>query len=239
MPQNSYSRATISSYSWNFGDESDTQTGQSVDHTFLAAGSYTVTLTVTDSLNQTDTFSQKVQVKASNSPPFFTHPGEIISIHQGETTVLDLMPAKDIDQNSLTYTLVTAPSRGTLSGCLTGTADRTCDYLPDTTSTENVQFTYKANDGSLDSDEVFTVFLDIKVARSPIIQVSLGDQHTCVLFQNKKVTCWGRNQRGQLGLNHNTPIGNFEVPLFRDYAHTGDQRICKFRGRGASNFFWR
>ena len=71
------------------------------------------------------------------------------------------------------------------------------------------------------------VFLDIKVARSPIIQVSLGGQHTCVLFQNKKVTYWGRNHIGQLGLSHNTntPIGKFEVPLLRDYARTGDQEF--------------
>ena len=143
------------------------------------------------------------------------------------------MPANDKDPNTnLTYTLVTAPSRGTLSGCLNGTADITCDYLPDTTSTGNVQFTYKANDGGLDSEEVFTVFLDIKVARSPIMQISLGGQHTCVLFKNKKVTCWGRNQRGQLGLNHTIPIGNFEVPLFRDYAHTGDQEFVNL-GEGA------
>src|SRR5581483_1112016 len=39
---------TISSYAWNFGDNSSS-TSASPSHTYAAAGTYTVTLTVTDS----------------------------------------------------------------------------------------------------------------------------------------------------------------------------------------------
>ena len=229
----SYSSAPISRYSWNFGDGSSQSSGQIVSHTFQGSGSYRVILTITDSLGQTDTFSEQVRVKMPNSPPFFTHPREFFAVHQGETASLELMPAKDNDQNTnLTYTLVNAPSRGTLSNCLQGSADLVCDYLPDSSSMENVQFTYKANDGSLDSWEFFTVFLDIKVPRSPMIQISAGDQHVCVLFQNKKVSCWGYNGHGQLGLGHTTSLGSNEFPLFRDFVHMGDQESVGL-GEGA------
>jgi PKD repeat protein len=43
--------ATISSYSWSFGDNT-TGSGQSPSHTYTAAGTYTVTLTATDSSSQ-------------------------------------------------------------------------------------------------------------------------------------------------------------------------------------------
>ena len=41
--------ATITSYTWNFGDNTTPGTGQSTTHTYASAGSFTLTLTVTDS----------------------------------------------------------------------------------------------------------------------------------------------------------------------------------------------
>ncbi|HUB89714.1 MAG TPA: protease pro-enzyme activation domain-containing protein [Dyella sp.] len=56
--------ATISSYAWNFGDNS-TSTSASPSHTYAAAGTYTVTLTVTDSTGATNTKSASVTVSSS------------------------------------------------------------------------------------------------------------------------------------------------------------------------------
>ncbi len=55
---------SIASYSWNFGDGSATGTGVAPSHIYAAAGTYAVTLTVTDSFGQTASVSRSVVVAA-------------------------------------------------------------------------------------------------------------------------------------------------------------------------------
>ncbi|MBN9155506.1 MAG: PKD domain-containing protein [Microbacterium sp.] len=55
--------ATLS-YSWNWGDGSAASTGVTAGHVYAAGGTYTVTLTATDSLGGTATVSQSVTVAA-------------------------------------------------------------------------------------------------------------------------------------------------------------------------------
>jgi len=58
----------IVSYEWDFGDNT-TATGAVVAHTYTAVGNYTVTLTVTDEANQTDTDTVLVEVVPDTQPP--------------------------------------------------------------------------------------------------------------------------------------------------------------------------
>ena len=56
-------------YSWNFGDGSQSGTGPSVEHTFNQAGTFNVTLTVTDRGGNKETFAQPVQVLGPTGQP--------------------------------------------------------------------------------------------------------------------------------------------------------------------------
>ncbi len=59
---------TIVSYAWDFGDGA-TGTGETTTHAYSTAGTYTVTLTVTDDEGATGTDTASVIVTALNEPP--------------------------------------------------------------------------------------------------------------------------------------------------------------------------
>jgi PKD repeat protein len=70
--------ASISSYGWNFGDGSAAGGGVVAQHSYSNAGTYLVTLTVTDSLGLTQTISHQVTVALAPTAAFTTspnHPG--------------------------------------------------------------------------------------------------------------------------------------------------------------------
>jgi PKD repeat protein len=66
--------ATITSYSWDFGDSTAPGTGATPSHTYAADGTYTVKLTVTDSNSLTNSVSHDVTIANAPPPP---PPGDI------------------------------------------------------------------------------------------------------------------------------------------------------------------
>jgi len=95
----------VASYSWNFGDGSAPATGVNPSHTYSAAGTYRVTLTVTDALAASSSLTRAVSVTA---PP--TTPGALVS----------LPPARILDTRIGQGASGPVPSTGTISVQVTG-----------------------------------------------------------------------------------------------------------------------
>ncbi len=65
--QSSDPDGTIASYNWNFGDGTAKETGSEVEHTYTGAGTYTITLEVTDDKGATADTTQ--QIISNVAPP--------------------------------------------------------------------------------------------------------------------------------------------------------------------------
>ena len=72
------SDGTITGYAWDFGD-GETATGVAPGHTYEEAGTYEVTLTVTDNQGATDIATLEVEVTAPVDPPPNADPVAVIS----------------------------------------------------------------------------------------------------------------------------------------------------------------
>jgi PKD repeat protein len=131
---------TIASYSWDYGDNTATGTGVSASHTYAAAGTYTVTLAVTDNQGATNSTSQPVTVVVPNQLPVasFTATGGVL------TASVDGSASSDPDGSIASYTWDFGDNTATGTGV-------TASHTYATGGTYTVTLTVTDNSGATNS----------------------------------------------------------------------------------------
>lgn len=100
----------ISRYVWTWGDGTDASSGVSVQHTYALAGRYTITLTVFDAANVSDSTSKTVNLTGTTPGPGGGNraptPSLIISPSEGfvdDEFTMDARASKDLDGDPMTF----------------------------------------------------------------------------------------------------------------------------------------
>lgn len=146
-------------------------------------GSTTFTYKVNDGTLDSTLATVTVNVSSENDPPVMGS-DQTFATNEDTALALTLNAATDVDlpAQTLSYKLITQPTKGTLSGCidnLTYTTGRNCTYTPFADVNGTDTFTFRSNDGLTDSTEVETVTINI----API-----NDAPTLTATQNVSTT---------------------------------------------------
>ena len=95
-------------------------------------------------------YSTTLTVASLNNPPVTA---ALSATTSEETAVsMTLGPSTDLDGDTLSFTVIASPTKGALSGCGVSGTDYVCTYTPSLNQTGTDSFTFKSNDGTVDSN---------------------------------------------------------------------------------------
>lgn len=126
-------------------------------------GNVTFTYEVSDGTLTSSLATVTITVSGENDAPVVAA-NQSLSTNEDTALNFTISNATDVDGDPLGYKIISSPSKGTLSNCITTTAygtDLTCTYTPGANATGTDSFTYRANDGSADSATVATITINI------------------------------------------------------------------------------
>ncbi|MCP4214721.1 MAG: PKD domain-containing protein [bacterium] len=113
---------TIASWAWNFGD-GNTSTAQNPVHTYAAAGTFTVSLTVTDNKGLSDSTNQNVTV--TSGPEVYVYSISTSANKAGRKySATSNIVIRDTNNNLVNGAVVYITWSGVVSGSVTGTTNK-------------------------------------------------------------------------------------------------------------------
>ena len=126
------SDGTIASYAWNFGDGA-AASGATSSHTYATAGSYTISLTVTDNQGATGTVTHSVTVPAANIAPV----AAFSFTTSGLSAIFDSSASADADGTITSYLWDFGDSKTGTDASPTHTYTLSGSYVASLTVTDN------------------------------------------------------------------------------------------------------
>jgi alpha-tubulin suppressor-like RCC1 family protein len=210
---------SITAYAWSFGDSSAAGSGVTTSHDFLAAGNYTVTLTVTDNGGATASTSHQVSVIQTVAL------STIASIDVGDATAC----AVGVDGKAWCW--------GPNDYAQLGTGDTAPGYVPRVAAegrsfhkisvstggafacgiaTDGRAYCWGNQEGGRLGDGVTGPPGQFVTAPVPVsggrtfIDIATGGDHACAIATGGAAYCWGHNEQGQHGTGN---FANSAVPV--------------------------
>lgn len=150
----------ITAYAWNFGDGTIAES-LAVDHIFTIPGNYTVTLTVTDNSGEQSQTTTIIQV-IDGTPPSAANAS--FSTMQ-DKSVTATLTASDTEGSPLTYRITKNATLGTAT--ITNATTGLFTYVPKAGAFGDDSFSFKASDGTSDSNEAVVSVNIQKVNSAP------------------------------------------------------------------------
>jgi Ca2+-binding RTX toxin-like protein len=137
------------------------------DRTYTPAANYngpdSFTFRASDGVNESNVATVSITVNPGNDPPVASPNSAILA---EDSFAMVGLPATDVDGDPLTYSVVTPPAHGTLSG-----SGNSRTYTPGANNHGSDSFTFTANDGTVDSN-VATVSLIVIPVNDPPVAVN-------------------------------------------------------------------
>lgn len=134
------SDGTVASYAWDWGDNTAAGSGKTASHDYAAAGTYTITLTVTDDGGATDTVKHDVTVSAANQKPTAAYTSSVNNL----TASVDGTGSADPDGSISSYAWDWGDGSAAGSG-------QTATHTYASAGTYTVKLTVTDNDGATNS----------------------------------------------------------------------------------------